>query len=115
MILTGENQTAERKTCPRITLPAINHTQNGLEMKQDLRGERPVTNCLSHGTSLISRSNTLWSEDTIGSHIKGQLLLRVLHRASIGIYNSSLHISNDNRKTERNCFCQTYVSNSFTS
>jgi hypothetical protein len=47
MILTGENQRTWRKTCPSATLSTTNSTW----IDPGLRGERPATNDLSHGTA----------------------------------------------------------------
>jgi hypothetical protein len=51
-ILTGENRRARRKTCPSATLPTTNPTWIGPGTNPGLRGERPATNDLSHGTAL---------------------------------------------------------------
>jgi hypothetical protein len=46
-IVTGENRRTRRKTCPSATLSTTNPT--GID--PGLRGERPATNDLSHGTA----------------------------------------------------------------
>jgi hypothetical protein len=46
--LTGENWITRRKTCPNAILSTTNPTW----IDPGLRGERPVTNDLSHGTAL---------------------------------------------------------------
>jgi hypothetical protein len=53
MILTGENRRTRRQTCPNATLSTINPTWTDLSANPVLRGERPVTNHLSHGTTLV--------------------------------------------------------------
>jgi hypothetical protein len=51
MILTGGNLSTERKTCPSAT-STTNSTWTGLGSNPGLRGERPQTNRLGHGTAL---------------------------------------------------------------
>jgi hypothetical protein len=50
MILTGKNRRTRRKTCPSATLSATNPTWIDPGANPGLRGERPATNDLSHGT-----------------------------------------------------------------
>jgi hypothetical protein len=50
MILTGENRSTRRKTCPGATLSTINLTWTG--PKPDLCVERPVTNHVIYGMAL---------------------------------------------------------------
>jgi hypothetical protein len=52
MILTGEKRRTLRKTCPSATLPTTNPTWIDPGTNPGLRGERPATNDLSHGTAL---------------------------------------------------------------
>jgi hypothetical protein len=52
MILTGENRRTRRKTCPSATLSSTNPTWIDPGANPGLRGERPATNDLSHGTAL---------------------------------------------------------------
>jgi hypothetical protein len=47
MILTGENRTTRRKTCPSATLSTTNPTWTDLGAKPGIRGERPAANDLS--------------------------------------------------------------------
>jgi hypothetical protein len=47
--LTGENRSTRGKACPSATLSTTNPTLT-LGSNPGLRGERPATNCLSHGT-----------------------------------------------------------------
>jgi hypothetical protein len=49
VILTGEKRRTLRKTCASATLSTTNPTSTD----PGLRGERPVTNDLNHGTSTI--------------------------------------------------------------
>jgi len=42
------------KTCPIATLPTENFMRIGLGWNPDLRGERPASNRLSHGTYLLT-------------------------------------------------------------
>jgi hypothetical protein len=52
MILTGENRSTPRKTCPSATLFATNLSWTDLESNAGLRGERPVkTTIWSYGTA----------------------------------------------------------------
>jgi hypothetical protein len=50
MKLTGENRSTRRKTCPSATLFTKNPMWTDQGSNPGLRGERPVTNRLSHGT-----------------------------------------------------------------
>jgi hypothetical protein len=52
-MVTGENRSIRRKTCPNATLSTTNSTWIGMELNPGLRGERPETNRLSHGTAKI--------------------------------------------------------------
>jgi hypothetical protein len=54
MKLTGENRSTRRKTCPSATLSTTNPTWTDPGSNPDLRGERPATNRLSHGTAISS-------------------------------------------------------------
>jgi hypothetical protein len=49
--LTGEKRSTRRETCPSATLSTTNRTWTGLGLNQDLRGERPLTNCPCHSTA----------------------------------------------------------------
>jgi hypothetical protein len=60
MIMTGENQRTCRK--PAI-LPTTNPTQTDPGMNPSLYGERPVTNCLSHGTATV---DLIFSHSVLG-------------------------------------------------
>jgi hypothetical protein len=51
MILTGEDRRTRRKTCPSATLSTTNPTWIDPDANPGLRGERPATNHLSHGTA----------------------------------------------------------------
>ena len=53
MKLTGENRITRGKTCPIATLSTTNYTWTDPESKPGLRGERPATNRLSHGTTFM--------------------------------------------------------------
>jgi hypothetical protein len=48
MILTGENRSTRGKTCPSAI---TNPTWTDLGLNPGLRGEKPATNRLSHGTA----------------------------------------------------------------
>jgi hypothetical protein len=51
MKLTGENRSARCKTFRNATLSATNPTWTDMGSNPGLRGERPSTNRLSHGTA----------------------------------------------------------------
>ena len=51
MILTGENRRTERKTRPSAILFTTDPTWTDLGLNPDLRGERPATKRLSHGSA----------------------------------------------------------------
>ena len=55
MKLTRENQSTPG-TCPSATLSTINLTWTDTGSNPGLRGERPATNRLSHGTALLTAS-----------------------------------------------------------
>jgi hypothetical protein len=58
-VLTGENRRTRRKTCPSATLSTTNATWIDPGANQGLRGERPATNDLSHGTALYATYYTM--------------------------------------------------------
>jgi hypothetical protein len=51
MILTGETEELGEKACPSPTLCTTNPTWIDPGANPELRGERPATNRLSHGTA----------------------------------------------------------------
>jgi hypothetical protein len=51
MKLTGENRSTRGKTCNSATLSTTNPARNDPGSNPGLRGERPSTNHLSHGTA----------------------------------------------------------------
>jgi hypothetical protein len=51
MQLTGETRITREKTCPSATLSTTNPTWTDPGSNSGLRGERPATNRLSHGTA----------------------------------------------------------------
>jgi hypothetical protein len=51
MKLIGENRSTRRETCPSATLSTINPTWTDPGSSPGIRGERPATNRLSHGTA----------------------------------------------------------------
>jgi hypothetical protein len=61
MTLTGEDRSARRKTCPSATLPTTNLTCADPGLNPGLRGGRPATNRLSHGTAQVTTSFMLVS------------------------------------------------------
>jgi hypothetical protein len=54
MILTREIRRAQRKTCPSATSFTTNSTWIDTGANPGLRGERPATNRLSHGTAGVA-------------------------------------------------------------
>jgi hypothetical protein len=52
MKLTGENRSARGETCPSATFSTTNPTGTNPGSNPGLRGERPATNRLSHGTAI---------------------------------------------------------------
>jgi hypothetical protein len=53
MILAGENRRTGRKTCPSATLSTTIPTWIDPGANPGLRGKKPATNDLSHGTALL--------------------------------------------------------------
>jgi hypothetical protein len=53
MILTKENISTRRKTCPSATFSSINPTWTDPSAHPGLRGEKPATNRLSPGTAIL--------------------------------------------------------------
>jgi hypothetical protein len=51
MKLTGEIRSARAKICPSATLSTTNPTWTDSGSNPGLRGERPATDRLSHGTA----------------------------------------------------------------
>jgi hypothetical protein len=51
MELTGETEVLGEKTCPGATLSSTNRTRTDSRSNPSLRGERPASNRLSHGTA----------------------------------------------------------------
>jgi hypothetical protein len=59
MKFTGKNGSTRRKTCPSAILSTTNPTWNDRGSNPGLRGERPVTYRLSHGTAFYNVIDTL--------------------------------------------------------
>jgi hypothetical protein len=53
MKLTGENRSARGQICPSATLSTTNLTLTDPGSNPGLRGGRPATNRLSHGTAQV--------------------------------------------------------------
>jgi hypothetical protein len=53
MQLTGENRSTRRETCLSATFSTTNPTWTDPGSNPGLRGERPATNRLSHGTAIF--------------------------------------------------------------
>jgi hypothetical protein len=54
MILTEENRTTRKKTCLGATLSTTNPTWIDQGAKPGLRGQRPATKGLSHGSAHLT-------------------------------------------------------------
>jgi hypothetical protein len=67
--IDGENRKTRRKTCPSATLSTTNPTWIDPGANPGLRGERPATNDLSHGTAIRPRFSP--GERTPGTHCTG--------------------------------------------
>jgi hypothetical protein len=52
MKMTGQNRSTGGKTCHSVTLSTTNPTWTDPGSNPGIRGERPATNRLSHGTAL---------------------------------------------------------------
>jgi hypothetical protein len=77
MKLTGENRSTLGKACPSATLSTTNPTWTDPGSKPGLRGERPATNRLSHGTAGLRVKKALlkkikldnpWTHVTVTDH-----------------------------------------------
>jgi hypothetical protein len=51
MVVTDESRSTRRKTSPSVTLSIKNSTWTGLGSNPVIRGNRPETKFLSHGTA----------------------------------------------------------------
>jgi hypothetical protein len=74
MTLIGENRRTRSETCPSATLSTINLTWTDPGLNPGLRGARPATNRLSHGTTkftvrLLCFINSLFSLDSFTTKI----------------------------------------------
>jgi hypothetical protein len=76
MILTGKHRRTRRKTCPSATLSTTNPTW----IDPGLRGERPATNDLSHGTASL---HAYWTSNFI--------LTALIYVTQVQILSCSLH------------------------
>jgi hypothetical protein len=81
IILTGKNRRTWRKTCPSVTLSATNPTSIYPGTNPGLRGERPPTNRLSHGTAM--GGNTMKTNSGIMCNISVAALSGNLPRRSL--------------------------------
>jgi hypothetical protein len=79
MKLTGENRSTREKTCPSATFSISNPTWTDPGSNPGLRGERPATNRLSHGTALMNVcSNCMvkwqwtWNSSAVGKIDEGR-------------------------------------------
>ena len=59
MIVTGQNLSTWRKTCPNATLSTTNPPQIGLRLNSGHQGQGPATKHLSHGTATTAISEGL--------------------------------------------------------
>jgi hypothetical protein len=65
MKLTGENRSARGKTYPTATLSTTNPTWTDPGSNPGLRGDRPATNRLSHGTALCALTDSQFYGSTM--------------------------------------------------
>jgi hypothetical protein len=74
--LTGDNRSAQTKTCPSGALSTTNPTQTELGLKSGLPSDRPATNRLSHGTAFfwLQKCHYCLTENTVLLHYKEQLV-----------------------------------------
>jgi hypothetical protein len=66
MKLTGKNRSTPGKTCPSATLSTTNPTWTDPGSNLGLRGGRPATDGLSHGTALRSTVTLMSALDGVG-------------------------------------------------
>jgi hypothetical protein len=94
MILTGENLRIRRKTCPSATLSTTNPTWINQGANPGLRGERPATNDLNHGTASTDNYAELCSPEDIAEYIPYALSVFVEFtlQASLVRVHHSVHI-----------------------
>jgi hypothetical protein len=60
MMFVGENQGTRRKTCPSATLSTTNTTWTDQGANPGLGCEKPATNRLSYGTTLVEEIPANW-------------------------------------------------------
>jgi hypothetical protein len=65
MKLTGENRSTWGKTCPSATLFTTNSTWTDPGSNTGIRGERPATNSLSHGTANLNLKDSFKQRPTL--------------------------------------------------
>jgi hypothetical protein len=56
MIMTGINQSTQKKACPSVTLSTTNPTRTGLESNQGPCGEKQENNHLNHDVAMKQKS-----------------------------------------------------------
>jgi hypothetical protein len=85
MILTGENRRTRRKTCPIATFSTTNPIWIDPGANTGLRGERPATNHLSHGTvwQQVTSANSRTISDAPGA-VNTDRFLRLRGRTAVG-------------------------------
>jgi hypothetical protein len=71
MILTGENQRTQRKSCLSVTLSTTIPTWTDLGPNPGICSDRLVTNLLSHGTALARRWNNVIKMDLLRNILRG--------------------------------------------
>jgi hypothetical protein len=80
MKLTGENRSTRGKTCPSATLSTTNLTGTDPGSNPCLRGGRPATNSLSHGTAC----GPGYATKTSGFYLHDRVQLTSLHALCVG-------------------------------
>jgi hypothetical protein len=89
MKLTGENRSTRGKTCPSATFSTTNPTCTDPGSNPGLRGEKPATNRLRHGTALGTsvpkETNVVMNQNTV--------LRVVVHTIQIPLHTIHVHFS----------------------
>jgi hypothetical protein len=64
MILTGENRSTRRETCPNVNVSTTQPTQKAMGLKPGLCGERPTINCQTMARSKFSNHSVRLVQNT---------------------------------------------------
>jgi hypothetical protein len=109
IILTGENRRTRRKTCPTDTLSTTNPTWTDPGANCGLRGGRPATNHLSHGTAHVEvyvRRFFSVPVSSIFEHMELELFLHWLSLSKLRVKKSFIKLAHWQQvKMTRVSFC----------